>query len=171
MRLEEQASTKSLPSGRRAKIGRTVGVMFVSVLTVIGVAGPASAITQASAASQLSAAGITWSSSGNCTDRYNSTCTSFEGIRQGTVDYIINWHSQSNCAVNITGGTEIGHATGTYSHWNGYKLDITHRTCTDNYVVAHYTRTSDCPGGYPRYVTSTGNQWCDEGTHWDITVY
>ncbi len=42
-------------------------------------------LTQAQAASMLSAAGITWSSSGGCTTRNNSTCTSFDQINQATV--------------------------------------------------------------------------------------
>src|SRR5919112_2171393 len=100
--------------------------LFASVTTLVAVSAPAHAVTkltQAQAASQLSAAGITWSSSGGCTDRYNSTCTSFEQINQSTVSGVITLKRSSGCAINITGGTETGHASGTYSHWNGYKVD------------------------------------------------
>lgn len=31
-------------------------------------------------------------------------------------------------------GTETGHASGTQSHWNGYKLDISLNTCNNNHI-------------------------------------
>ena len=37
-------------------------------------------------------------------------------------------------ANRVDGGTETGHAYGTYSHWNGYKLDFALSTCINNYV-------------------------------------
>ncbi len=43
---------------------------------------------------------VRWTSSGGCSDRDNSTCTSFDGLRRA--------------------GVEVGHAAGTYSHANGY---------------------------------------------------
>ncbi|WP_248581427.1 hypothetical protein [Nocardioides sp. InS609-2] len=43
---------------------------------------------------------VPWTSSGGCSDRDNSTCTSFDGLRRA--------------------GAEVGHAAGTYSHANGY---------------------------------------------------
>src|SRR3954454_6435826 len=77
----------------------------------------ASAVTQASAASQFRSAGITWTSSGGCTTRTNPTRTSFEAIRQATIDAGITLKRASGCALTITGGTEGGHASGTYSHY------------------------------------------------------
>ncbi|MDQ1740424.1 MAG: hypothetical protein QOE53_2076, partial [Pseudonocardiales bacterium] len=117
--------------------------LFASVTTLVAVSTPAHAVTkltQAQAASQLSAAGVTWSSSGNCTNRNISTCTSFEQINQSTVSGVITLKNASGCSINITGGTETGHASGTYSHWNGYKVDITHRTCIDGYIHNAFTR-------------------------------
>jgi hypothetical protein len=142
--------------------------------TLLAVSSPALAVTklsQAQAASQLSSAGITWSSSGNCTDRYNSTCTSFEQINQSTVSGAITLHRSSGCAVHITGGTETGHASGTYSHWNGYKIDITHYTCIDGYIHNNFTRIANRGDGYPQWQAASGNLYCDEGSHWDITYY
>ena len=98
-----------------------------------------SKMSQSAAASSLSAAGITWSSSGGCTNRYNSTCTSFDQINSGTVSQVETLHRASGCAINITGGTETGHASGTYSHWNGYKVDVTHSTCVTNYVHNNFS--------------------------------
>ena len=63
-----------------------LAAVLLALTTLLVGALPASAVTQASAASQFSAAGITWSSSGGCTTRSNPTCTSFEGIRQTTID-------------------------------------------------------------------------------------
>ena len=148
--------------------------LFASATTLVAVSAPAHAVTkltQAQAASQLSAAGITWSSSGGCTDRYNSTCTSFEQINQSTVSGVITLHRASGCSINITGGTEIGHASGTYSHWNGYKVDVTHRTCIDSYIHNAFTRIGNRGDGYPQWQAASGNIYCDEGTHWDITYY
>ena len=54
--------------------------------------------TRRSNAALVAAAAAT---AGHCSDRGKRKCTSFS-----------------------TGGTEDGHASGTYSHWNGYKADI-----------------------------------------------
>ncbi|MBB5640185.1 hypothetical protein BJ997_000733 [Cryobacterium roopkundense] len=36
----------------------------------------------------MSAAGVTWSSSGNCSTRSNSTCTSFDQVNQESIPYV-----------------------------------------------------------------------------------
>ena len=153
-------------------------VLLVGLLTstvgMFAVSAPASAaakVSQSSAASQLSAAGITWSSSGGCTTRANSTCTSFDQINQSTVSGAITLHQASGCAVHITGGTEVGHASGTYSHYNGYKIDVSHRTCVDNYIHNSFSPIGDRGDGYPQWEAGSGNIYCDEGSHWDIAFY
>ena len=128
-------------------------------------------LSQSQAASQLRAAGITWSSSGGCTDRNNAHCTSFEQINQSTVSGVITLHRASGCAVNITGGTETGHASGTYSHWNGYKVDISHNSCIDSYIKNSFSYIGLRGDGYPQWKAPSGNLYCDEGNHWDITYY
>ncbi|BBA98430.1 hypothetical protein RVR_4601 [Actinacidiphila reveromycinica] len=128
-------------------------------------------MTQAAAAAKLSAAGVTWSSSGNCTTRSNSTCTSFDQINSGTVDAVITLKGASGCAINITGGTEVGHASGTYSHYNGYKVDLAHNACIDAYVHNSFTYIGYRSDGYPQWQAASGNLYCDEGNHWDVTVY
>lgn len=130
-----------------------------------------SKLTQSQAASQLSDAGVTWSSSGGCTDRSNSTCTSLDQINSGTVDATITLKQASGCAINITGGTEVGHASGTYSHYNGYKVDISHNSCIDGYIHNSFARIADRGDGYPQWQAASGNLCCDEGNHWDITIY
>jgi hypothetical protein len=135
---------------------------------------PAEALTKYSdsyAASLLSSSGITRTSSGGCTSRYTSTCTSYDQINDSTVAGIRTYKRVSGCAVNITGGTETGHASGTYSHWNGYKVDISRSTCNDNYIRGHYAYAGLRGDGYPMYRAASGNVYTNEGSHWDIVYY
>jgi len=144
------------------------------LVALVGPASPAQAVTKltdAQAASQLSASGITRTSSGGCTNRAVSTCTSYDQINQETVSGIKTYRSVSGCAVNITGGTEVGHASGTYSHYNGYKVDISRSTCNDNYITGHYAYIGLRGDGYPQYQAASGNVYVNEGNHWDITYY
>jgi len=152
----------------------TAGVAAVAGVVVLALASPAQAVTKltdAQAASQLSAHGITRTSSGGCTDRYVATCTSYDQINQSTVSGIITYKGASGCAVNITGGTETGHASGTYSHWNGYKLDIARSTCNDGWIRSAYTYIGLRSDGYPMYQAASGNVYTNEGSHWDIVYY
>lgn len=130
-------------------------------------------LSDAEARSRVRAAGITVSSSGNCSDRYTSTCTSLEQVNSGTIDGILTLKRASGCAVTITGGTETGHASGTYSHWNGYKLDISKSSCIGNYIQNSFTRISNRGDGAPRYQSAAGNIYADEywANHWDILYY
>ena len=151
-----------------------LAAMLASLTAFTAVSTSADAVTkltQAQAASQFRAAGVTWSSSGNCTTRSNPTCTSFEQINQSTVSGVITLKHASGCAINITGGTEVGHASGTYSHYNGYKVDISHNSCIDGYIHNAFTRIANRSDGYPQWEAASGNIYCDEGTHWDITYY
>ena len=97
------------------------------------------------------------------------TSQSAEALR--TVDTIITLKHASGCAINITGGTEVGHASGTYSHYNGYKVDISHNSCIDGYIKNDFTYIGYRGDGYPQWKAASGNLYCDEGNHWDITVY
>jgi hypothetical protein len=157
---------------------RTAVVLLLALLAAlalpVAVAGPAAAVTkltQAQAASQLSAAGLTWSSSGGCTTRSNSTCTSFDQINQETVSGVITFAQASACAVNITGGTEVGHTAGTYSHYNGYKVDISPTTCVSNHITSTYAYSGTRTDGTPLYTAPSGNVYARETNHWDITYY
>ena len=123
-------------------------------------------LTHAQATSRLRSSGITWSSSGNCSDRNNSTCTSFEQVNLTTIQGAQTLKSASGCALNITGGTETGHASGTYSHWNGYKLDFSKSTCLTNYIHNNFTSIG---GG--KWQSGAGNIYFDESNHWDVTFY
>lgn len=141
------------------------------VLTVQGAYASGVKLTHSQATTRLRNAGITWSSSGGCSDRYNSTCTSFEQINSGTIDGITTLKSASGCAINITGGTETGHASGTYSHWNGYKVDISFNTCINNYITGSFTYIGLRGDGAPQYKSAAGNIYARESSHWDILYY
>lgn len=170
----EQISGNTLtihPTTRRLRTGSVLAALVLAVAATLGLAGPASAVSHASAASQFSAAGITWSSSGGCSDRNNPTCTSFEGIRQATIDGAITLKNASGCSLNITGGTETGHAGGTYSHANGYKLDFSRTTCLTNWVHNTYTYIGQRSDGAAQYQAASGNIYADEGNHWDVLYY
>jgi hypothetical protein len=89
----------------------------------------------------------------------------------------------------VTGGTETGHAGGTYSHWNGYKLDFSKTSGLNSYVTNTFTRIANRGDGYPQWQAASGNIYCvslsrkrvfagliadnekDEGNHWDVTFY
>ncbi|MFI6099798.1 hypothetical protein ACIA8G_29935 [Lentzea sp. NPDC051213] len=141
--------------------------MFAALLMGASVASAAPAkYTHAQATAQLRAAGITWSSSGGCSDRNRPNCTSFEQVNQATIAGAKTFKSASGCALNISGGTETGHASGEYSHWNGYKLDYSLSTCVSNYI----TRTFTSIGGN-KWRSGSGNIYFRESNHWDVTYY
>jgi hypothetical protein len=165
--------TSSRRGAARAAVLLLVALLAALVVPVAA-AGPASAVTkltQSQAASQLSSAGISWSSSGGCTTRSNSTCTSFEQINQETVSGVITFAQASGCAVNITGGTEVGHSDGTYSHYNGYKVDVTSTSCVSNHITSHYAYSGTRSDGAEMYTAPSGNVYALESTHWDVTYY
>jgi hypothetical protein len=123
-------------------------------------------LTHAEATARLRSSNITWSSSGNCSNRYNSTCTSFAQVNLATIKGAQTLKSASGCALNITGGTEVGHASGTYSHWNGYKLDYSLYTCISNYIQRNFTYI-----GGSKWRSGSGNIYFRESNHWDVTYY
>lgn len=123
-------------------------------------------LSHSQATSMLRSSGITWSSSGNCSDRNNPTCTSFEQVNLATIQGAQTLKSASGCALNITGGTETGHASGTYSHWNGYKLDYSLSTCLGNYIRGTFTYI-----GGNKWRSGSGNVYFLESNHWDVTYY
>ena len=123
-------------------------------------------LTQAQATSMLRSSGITWSSSGNCSDRNNPTCTSFEQVNLTTIQGAQTLKRASGCALNITGGTEVGHASGTFSHFNGYKLDFSLNSCLTGYIQRNFTSIG---GG--KWQSAAGNIYFLESNHWDVTFF
>lgn len=123
------------------------------------------------AARRLNAAGISISSSGNCSDRNNSSCTSLDMVRVNAISGTIAFKQASGCAVTVTGGTEVGHSSGTYSHYNGYKIDISLSSCVTNYIQNNYTYIGVRGDGAAQYRDASGNIYAKESNHWDNLYY
>lgn len=155
----------------RRRLGALAAGSVLGIGAVVGVPTAASAVSQADAEAQFRAAGIGWTSSGGCTDRSNPTCTSFEGLRQTSIDGAKTLKSASGCGLTITGGTETGHAGGTYSHANGYKLDFSRTSCLTSYVTNTFTYVGQRSDGTRLYRSGAGNEYADEGNHWDVTFF
>lgn len=117
-------------------------------------------LSQAEAASRLSIAGTSASTSGSCTDRTKSTCVSYEGLYTGTVDGAITLKKACACSVVITGGTETGHASGTYSHANGYRFDFRKNGKLNLYITDTFSHIADRTDGYLQWKSAAGNIYC-----------
>ncbi|PAA73801.1 hypothetical protein BOX15_Mlig029566g1 [Macrostomum lignano] len=99
-------------------------------------------------------------------------CTSLEQVRCNTVIDIVAFKKACGCqSVVITGGTEKGHASGKYSHYNGYKLDIALNSCISSYIQANFRYSGKRPGGAELYTDGRGNVYALESNHWDIVYY
>ncbi|MEU3790750.1 hypothetical protein AB0F07_13250 [Streptomyces fructofermentans] len=157
-----------------------LALVAAPAVAVLGGASGAAAAPEAAAATKISHAtatakfrevGVTWSSSGGCSDRNTPTCTSFEQLNLATAQGAQTLKRATGCALNITGGTETGHASGTYSHWNGYKLDYGKNTCVTNYIKNTFTYIGPRGDGALQYRSGSGNIYADEGNHWDVLYY
>lgn len=125
--------------------------------------------THEEAAAILQDANITVVSSTGCIGPKNTGCTSLEGIQQDTLDHIVSVGQACNCAVTVTGGTEDGHAAGTFSHGNGFKIDLRLTDELNTYLMENLRRAGK-RGSHDRYVDACGNEYVLEGDHWDIAV-
>ena len=135
-------------------------------------------LTHAQALNLLSAVGIRTYSSGNCSDKNNKRCTSFDGIQRSTIDGIIAFKKASNCDIVITAGTEVGHAPGLFSHSNGYKLDIRMTQNVTDFIKTHFIYTGLRQlDQAAQYEDDKGNIYAQElhpggrNDHWDITYF
>ncbi|MFD6327397.1 hypothetical protein ACFWOL_32275 [Streptomyces sp. NPDC058442] len=167
-------AVKALRFPRIRSVLIALALVIAPGAAVIGTAGEASAATKishATATSMFRNAGITWSSSGNCSNRNTSTCTSFEQLNLATAQGAQTLKRASGCALNVTGGTETGHASGTYSHWNGYKLDYSKHTCLGNYIKNNFAYIGVRGDGARQWRSGSGNIYAEESNHWDVTYY
>ncbi|GAA4224208.1 hypothetical protein FHR32_002909 [Streptosporangium album] len=122
---------------------------------------------QAQAFHRLKAAGLRWKSSGGCTDRRLGHCTSLQAVRAATVADVIDLKRDSKCPVVVTGGTEVGHSPGRYSHHRGYKLDIRPNRCISDYITDGQRPDAVRGDGAPLY-RDGGTVYAREPDHWDI---
>lgn len=114
--------------------------------------------------------GIGWRSSGNCADPDRTDCTSFAGIRWGSISGLIAFKKRSGCPITISGGTERGHASGPFSHSRGYKMDIRTSDCIDRAIEQRF-RSAGGRGDGAELYRSPGVLYAREDSHWDITFY
>lgn len=120
-----------------------------------------------------------------------SGCTDVGGMRSTTINQLIVFAKDvgvtkscsggNSCKIVVTGGNEPGHASGTYSHGNGYKADIRFGSPLDALFQSFKregTRSGAVHGG-PAYTDScnissynsgTSNKYVRESTHWDIRI-
>lgn len=97
---------------------------------------------------------------------------SLEGIKQNTICGIINFKNESGLNnIVITSGTDGMHSTrGTYTHKNGFKLDLRINPQIDNYIRSNpnYRQGQTRRDGAAYYIGPRGNGFYREGNHWDI---
>ncbi|KAB8196475.1 hypothetical protein FH608_006970 [Nonomuraea phyllanthi] len=130
-------------------------------------------MSHATAARWLKISGVKTRSSGHCTSKHLHHCTSLDSVRVGTISRIIELKRESGCPIMVTGGTEEGHAPGTYSHGNGYKLDISHNKCIDRYITKNHENAGVRSDGARLFRAGSGSPFAgttfaDESSHWDI---
>lgn len=97
-------------------------------------------------------------------------CTSVGGLRPATVDEVIQLKQSCNCNVTVTGGSELGHATGALSHGSGYKVDLRPETALDNYITRNFTYIGQRADTAGQYRAPDGTIYVREGDHWDVTI-
>ena len=98
-----------------------------------------------------------------------SKFSSLANINCKSVAGILKYKAAGNCAVRITGGTEVGHSTSTpQSHSNSFKLDISVSSCNDKYISSNFKNIGVRSDGADLYQDSFGNVYAREGDHWDI---
>jgi len=124
-------------------------------------------ISHAAAAAKLPSEDFSVRSTGGCTDRAKSNCTSLDGVRPTTIDRIVELQGKVGEKFIVTGGTEAGHASGEYSHANGYKLDLSTTPKLNEYIYSNFTKIGDT-----KYKDGNGNTYYRHGPddHWDITI-
>jgi hypothetical protein len=84
------------------------------------------------------------------------------------VDNVIALKQRSQCPIVITGGTEVGHAPGPYSHHAGYKLDIKPNKCINDHITHQYPKQGVRGDGARLYGDPSGTLYARESNHWDI---
>ncbi|MFA7302303.1 MAG: pilin [Candidatus Paceibacterota bacterium] len=161
---------------RQASNGaNVVGESATGVVTVIPPSqAPAS---ETAVRQQLASAGVQVNRPTACSP-YNANgvtggCTNVGGMLPSTVDQVISIkRACGGCTVIVTGGSEAGHASGAHSHGLGYKVDLG-LNGTLNAFLQRLELTGQRGGdsGGPIRKDSCGNEYVQESSHWDITVF
>ncbi|CAE6516741.1 unnamed protein product [Rhizoctonia solani] len=126
-------------------------------------------LTQAQAKARLEGAGVYASSSGGCTDKTKPTCTSYDGMLENTTNNVISLKQSCFCSITITGGTEVGHTNGKYSHAKGHSVNIRLDAGLNNYIQTKFKRIGDRSDGSPQWESPAGNIYAKAVNRWDAT--
>jgi hypothetical protein len=95
---------------------------------------------------------------------------SLAGTRAETVQEIVKIKNECGCDIFVTSGTEGSHAEGTYSHYNGYKVDLRPNQALDDYIRGNYQDIGLRRDGARQYRSPSGAVYAREGDHWDVLV-
>ena len=128
--------------------------------TTPGGAGPTNGMTEQVARKYFQDAGISINK--------QPPDTMLQGLQAGIAQEIVNVKNACGCTVIITGGTEPGHASGTYSHANGNKIDLGLNSALNTYIETHFPKSTVRSDGAQQYTSSSGAVYAKEGDHWDI---
>ncbi len=116
-----------------------------------------------------------WEDSGGHITTWESSpgATNIRNIRPTTRQGLLNFQEEFGGNVIVTGGAEADpHASGTYSHANGYKVDIDDTPAVNNYIENNYNfigiRASRTGSRDRVYSDGHGNYYVREGNHWDV---
>ncbi|MCX6749728.1 MAG: Hint domain-containing protein [Candidatus Pacearchaeota archaeon] len=111
-----------------------------------------------------------------------------QGVHEATLSEIVNLKTEcsrvvEDCVVVITSATDGSHAEGTYSHANGYKVDLRITNSNlNNYIENHFDyiglRSSDNARQYRHTINSNlyaiyareAASSSNTGAHWDVVV-
>ncbi len=94
-------------------------------------------------------------------------------LQQSSIDGIVNLQKESGLRFQITGAAEKGggHASGTYSHANGYKVDISDKNpALNSYITSNYQEIGKRSDGARQFRDPQGNvyAWETWKNHWDV---
>jgi len=101
------------------------------------------------------------------------------GLKQNTVNELINLKASCGCDVTVTSATGGAHESGACSHANGYKVDLRSSgtgSALSNFITQNYTRLPNRSDGAPMYRAPSGAFYADErnlpgvAPHWDVTT-
>jgi len=107
---------------------------------------------------------------GHITVNAQAPQTILAGVNDATLSEVTNLQQQCNCDIVVTAGSEPGHANGTYSHANGYKVDLRTSSSVSNYIMDNYTNIGKRSDGAMQYKAPSGAIYALESDHWDVTV-
>jgi hypothetical protein len=130
---------------------------------------PSAVLHQETATAMLRGFGIRRVSSGGCAARWNPHCTSLEGVRQETIGGLLALKDASGCPLVVSGGTEVGHTPGPFSHDAGYKLDVLPNRCVNAFIRRNFEPVPTRGDGARQYRGPGLSTFAREPSHWDIT--